>query len=158
MRSSRGGEQSPVPIDSLFHTNGDISRRVLTTLEALASRVDVYSIDEAFLDLTGIDRVVSFEPLVGRRFGSRWNHRRYDTTVNACACCRLTPRNLQAQVRRRADEGPRGNRTPPRTGCQRSAHRGCRFRPSRQVRPPPCSPADRRAGRGANPHGRGVSR
>jgi nucleotidyltransferase/DNA polymerase involved in DNA repair len=32
--------------------------------------VDVYSIDEAFLDLTGIDRVVSFEPLVGRRFGS----------------------------------------------------------------------------------------
>jgi nucleotidyltransferase/DNA polymerase involved in DNA repair len=24
--------------------------------------VDVYSIDEAFLDLTGIDRVVSFEP------------------------------------------------------------------------------------------------
>ena len=33
----------------------------MTTLEALASRVDVYSI-EAFLDLTGIDRVVSFEP------------------------------------------------------------------------------------------------
>ena len=33
----------------------------MTTLEALASRVDVY-IDEAFLDLTGIDRVVSFEP------------------------------------------------------------------------------------------------
>ncbi|HDG8170433.1 TPA: protein SamB, partial [Klebsiella pneumoniae] len=25
----------------------------MTTLEALASRVDVYSIDEAFLDLTG---------------------------------------------------------------------------------------------------------
>ncbi|WP_369700156.1 hypothetical protein [Citrobacter sp. MGH 55] len=49
-------------MDSLFHTNGDISRRVMTTLEALASRVDVYSIDEAFLDLTGIDRVVSFEP------------------------------------------------------------------------------------------------
>lgn len=24
--------------------------------------MDVYSIDEAFLDLTGIDRVVSFEP------------------------------------------------------------------------------------------------
>ncbi|WP_422679379.1 hypothetical protein [Citrobacter cronae] len=39
-----------------------MSRRVMTTLEALASRVDVYSIDEAFLDLTGIDRVVSFEP------------------------------------------------------------------------------------------------
>lgn len=40
---------------------GDMSRRVMTTLEALAPRVDVYSIDEAFLDLTGIDRVVPFE-------------------------------------------------------------------------------------------------
>mgnify|MGYP005861921657 CR=1 FL=1 len=40
---------------------GDMSRRVMTTLEALAPRVDVYSIDEAFLELTGIDRVMSFE-------------------------------------------------------------------------------------------------
>ncbi|MGP9834119.1 translesion error-prone DNA polymerase V subunit UmuC [Marinobacter sp. NSM] len=40
---------------------GDMSRRVMTTLESLAPKVDVYSIDEAFLDLTGIDRVVSFE-------------------------------------------------------------------------------------------------
>lgn len=40
---------------------GDISRRVMETLEELAPRVDIYSIDEAFLDVTGIDRVVSFE-------------------------------------------------------------------------------------------------
>ena len=40
---------------------GDMSRRVMTTLEALAPRVDVYSIDEAFLDLTGINQVVPFE-------------------------------------------------------------------------------------------------
>ena len=40
---------------------GDMSRRVMTTLESLAPKVDVYSIDEAFLDLTGIDRVVSYE-------------------------------------------------------------------------------------------------
>lgn len=40
---------------------GDMSQRVMVTLEALAPRVDVYSIDEAFLDFTGIDRVVSFE-------------------------------------------------------------------------------------------------
>jgi DNA polymerase V len=33
----------------------------MTTLEALAPRVDVYSIDEAFLDLTGVERVVSLE-------------------------------------------------------------------------------------------------
>jgi nucleotidyltransferase/DNA polymerase involved in DNA repair len=60
--------------------------------------VDVYSIDEAFLDLTGIDRVVSFEPF-GRQ--AIWlkveSPDGYDTTVNACACCRLTPGNLQAQ-------------------------------------------------------------
>ena len=46
---------------STYTLYGDMSRRVRTTLEALAPRVDVYSIDEAFLDLTGIDRVVSFE-------------------------------------------------------------------------------------------------
>ncbi|MFU1920445.1 protein SamB, partial [Klebsiella pneumoniae] len=60
-----------------------MSRRVMTTLEALASRVDVYSIDEAFLDLTGIDRVVSFEPF-GRQ--AIWlkveSPDGYDTTVN----------------------------------------------------------------------------
>lgn len=38
---------------------GDMSRRVMTTLESIAPRVDVYSIDEAFLDLTGMDRLVA---------------------------------------------------------------------------------------------------
>lgn len=49
----------------LFSSNytlyGDMSRRVMMTLEALAPRVDVYSIDEAFLDLTGVDRVIACE-------------------------------------------------------------------------------------------------
>ena len=49
----------------LFSSNytlyGDLSRRVMTTLEALAPRVDVYSIDEAFLDLSGVERVVALE-------------------------------------------------------------------------------------------------
>ncbi|MEY8037757.1 protein SamB, partial [Klebsiella pneumoniae] len=44
-------------------------------------------------NLTGIDRVVSFEPF-GRQ--AIWlkveSPDGYDTTVNACACCRLTPR------------------------------------------------------------------
>jgi DNA polymerase V len=48
----------------LFSSNytlyGDMSHRVMVTLEALAPRVDVYSIDEAFLDITGIDKAVSF--------------------------------------------------------------------------------------------------
>lgn len=46
---------------SNYRLYGDMSRRVMTTLEALAPRVDVYSIDEAFLDLTGVNRVVAFE-------------------------------------------------------------------------------------------------
>ena len=40
---------------------GDMSRRVMVTLESLAPRVDVYSIDEAFLDVTGVEALVAFE-------------------------------------------------------------------------------------------------
>ena len=40
---------------------GDMSQRVMTTLEAMAPRVDVYSIDEAFLDLTGVERMVALD-------------------------------------------------------------------------------------------------
>lgn len=36
----------------------DISARVMTTLEQLAPAVEVYSIDEAFLDLTGVSNCV----------------------------------------------------------------------------------------------------
>ncbi|WP_447874845.1 translesion error-prone DNA polymerase V subunit UmuC [Serratia fonticola] len=45
---------------------GDMSSRVMATLEALAPRLEIYSIDEAFLDVTGID---TCEPLLdfGRR-------------------------------------------------------------------------------------------
>ena len=38
---------------------GDISNRVMQTLEALAPAVEVYSIDEAFLDLTGVTNAVN---------------------------------------------------------------------------------------------------
>jgi len=42
----------------VFSTNyalyGDISQRVMTTLAGLASEIEIYSIDEAFLDLSGI--------------------------------------------------------------------------------------------------------
>src|SRR5690554_6844296 len=39
----------------------DLSSRVMRTLETLAPRVEVYSIDEAFLDLTGIESVCGLE-------------------------------------------------------------------------------------------------
>jgi DNA polymerase V len=49
----------------LFSSNctlyGDMSQRVMTTLETLAPRVDVYSIDEAFQDLTGMNRLMAME-------------------------------------------------------------------------------------------------
>ncbi len=39
----------------------DLSQRVMATLEALAPRVEIYSIDEAWMDVTGIDAYMPFE-------------------------------------------------------------------------------------------------
>lgn len=48
-------EQQGVEVfSSNYALYGDISQRVMTTLEQMAPRVEVYSIDEAFLDLTGM--------------------------------------------------------------------------------------------------------
>ena len=41
----------------------DISSLVMSTLEQVAPAVEVYSIDEAFLDLTGVDHAVSLTEL-----------------------------------------------------------------------------------------------
>ncbi|WP_312246989.1 DinB/UmuC family translesion DNA polymerase [Stutzerimonas nitrititolerans] len=53
MRSSKG-EHGPVLIDFLLHINADLSGRVMRTLRTMAPRIEVYSIDEAFLDLQGM--------------------------------------------------------------------------------------------------------
>ena len=53
MRSSKG-EHGPVLIDFLLHINADLSGRVMRTLRTVAPRIEVYSIDEAFLDLQGM--------------------------------------------------------------------------------------------------------
>ena len=39
---------------------GDMSQRVMATLEAFCPRVDIYSIDEAFADLTGVPQLEAF--------------------------------------------------------------------------------------------------
>ncbi|SEI13104.1 DNA polymerase V [Rheinheimera pacifica] len=44
-----------VAFSSNYALYADMSQRVMSTLETLAPRVEVYSIDEAFLDLTGLD-------------------------------------------------------------------------------------------------------
>jgi DNA polymerase V len=40
---------------SNYHLYGDMSRRVMDTLRLLSPEMEVYSVDECFLDLTGID-------------------------------------------------------------------------------------------------------
>ena len=46
---------------SNYHLYGDLSRRVMDTLRILAPDVEVYSVDESFLDLTGIDASKLYE-------------------------------------------------------------------------------------------------
>lgn len=46
---------------SNYHLYGDMSWRVMETLRILAPEVEVYSVDESFLDLTGIDETKLFE-------------------------------------------------------------------------------------------------
>ncbi|MGC6481105.1 MAG: DNA polymerase V subunit UmuC, partial [Porticoccaceae bacterium] len=44
---------------SNYSLYADMSDRVMRTLEDMAPRVEIYSIDEAFLDLTGIQSAIS---------------------------------------------------------------------------------------------------
>ncbi|MEQ8196163.1 MAG: Y-family DNA polymerase, partial [Rhodospirillales bacterium] len=55
-----------------FALYGDLSQRVMTSLEKFSPHVDVYSIDEAFLDLTGLsdDRIAHGQMM--RRAVKRW--------------------------------------------------------------------------------------
>jgi DNA polymerase V len=52
-----------VVFSSNYALYADISSRVMSTLEQLAPAVEVYSIDEAFLDLTGVEHAVSLTEL-----------------------------------------------------------------------------------------------
>lgn len=49
-----------VVFSSNYALYADMSQRVMETLELLAPAVDVYSIDEAFLDITGIDNCLAW--------------------------------------------------------------------------------------------------
>ena len=43
-----------VTFSSNYELYADMSQRVMTTLEEIAPRVEIYSIDEAFCDLSGV--------------------------------------------------------------------------------------------------------
>jgi len=48
-------ENNVAVFSSNYHLYGDLSRRVMETLHLLSPQVEVYSVDESFLDLSGID-------------------------------------------------------------------------------------------------------
>lgn len=50
-----------VSFSSNYAFYADMSQRVMSILEELSPRVEVYSIDEAFLDLTGVETCTSLE-------------------------------------------------------------------------------------------------
>ncbi|MFJ2714909.1 translesion error-prone DNA polymerase V subunit UmuC [Pseudomonas sp. NPDC087346] len=56
-----------VPFSSNYALYGDMSERVMTLIESMVPAVEVYSIDEAFVDLTGINDLDS----LGRRIRSQ---------------------------------------------------------------------------------------
>ena len=57
------GKHRIVVFSSNYALYADISSRVMSTLEQLAPAVEVYSIDEAFLDLTGVEHAQSLTEL-----------------------------------------------------------------------------------------------
>jgi DNA polymerase V len=60
-------QQGIVAFSSNYALYGDMSERVMTLIESMVPAVEVYSIDEAFADLTGIDGLDAF----GRQIRSR---------------------------------------------------------------------------------------
>lgn len=70
----------------------DLSSRVMHTLEEMAPRVEVYSIDEAFLDLTGIESAVSLE-----EFGQQVR-KRIGQWIGITVCVGIAPTKTLAKL------------------------------------------------------------
>ena len=54
-------QKGGIAFSSNYELYGDISSRIMSILEELAPKVEIYSIDEAFLDLTGIANCIDLE-------------------------------------------------------------------------------------------------
>ena len=54
-------QKGGIAFSSNYELYGDISSRIMSILEELTPKVEVYSIDEAFLDLTGISHCMNLE-------------------------------------------------------------------------------------------------
>lgn len=70
----------------------DLSSRVMRTLEEMAPRVEVYSIDEAFLDLTGIESAISLVEF-GQQVRARIGH-----WIGITVCVGIAPTKTLAKL------------------------------------------------------------
>ncbi len=70
----------------------DLSSRVMRTLEEMAPRVEVYSIDEAFLDLTGIESAISLVEF-GQQVQERIGH-----WIGITVCVGIAPTKTLAKL------------------------------------------------------------
>ncbi|EML0289511.1 translesion error-prone DNA polymerase V subunit UmuC [Vibrio cholerae] len=70
----------------------DLSNRVMRTLEEMAPRVEVYSIDEAFLDLTGIESAISLVEF-GQQVRERIGH-----WIGITVCVGIAPTKTLAKL------------------------------------------------------------
>jgi DNA polymerase V len=60
-----------IAFSSNYELYADMSNRVMTTLEELSPRCEIYSIDEAFCDLTGVRNCRDLTDF-GRKFARRF--------------------------------------------------------------------------------------
>lgn len=81
-----------VVFSSNYALYADMSNRVMQTLEHLAPQVEVYSIDEAFLDLTAIDQVTTLT-----EFGNQVRNTVYQHT-GMVVCVGMAPSKTLAKL------------------------------------------------------------
>ena len=77
---------------SNYSLYADMSDRVMRTLEDMAPKVEIYSIDEAFLDLTGIQSAISLVD-----FGQQVKHT-IDRWIGIAVCVGIAPTKTLAKL------------------------------------------------------------
>jgi DNA polymerase V len=77
---------------SNYSLYADMSDRVMRTLEEMAPRVEIYSIDEAFLDLTGVQSAVSLVD-----FGQQVKHT-IERWIGIAVCVGIAPTKTLAKL------------------------------------------------------------
>lgn len=85
-------KDTPVVVLSNYALYADLSSRVMRTLEEMAPRVEVYSIDEAFLDLTGIESALSLVEF-GQQVRERIGH-----WIGITVCVGIAPTKTLAKL------------------------------------------------------------